>query len=235
MYLLKMSTMLSMFCDEDEMKKNKNLCHQDLLAKDMIIRFEDLPLGAFVMFISHQWTGSNHPDPNSRHMSTLCQILRDLRDGRYNTETDPFHVLCYKLKTVTSVHEWKSILSKNVYIWYDWFSQPQPLSSKSTEESAILNEDLKLALDSVGAYVERADMLVILTPSSVHQDKIDEETGRKTYTCYRTWRKRGFCVLEFFCANMSRRSTHPVLLVRSVLDRPMWISPLESMSLAVGR
>jgi len=83
-------------------------------------------------------------------------------------------------------------------------------------------------------YVERADTLVILTPSSVHADMINKVTGRKTYTCYRTWRQRGFCVLEFFCANLSRRSTHPVLLVRSELDSPMWISPLESLKLAVG-
>ena len=41
-------------------------------------------------------------------------------------------------------------------------------------------------------------------------------------------------MLEFFCANLSRRSTHPVLLVRSDLDAPIWISPQECLKLAVG-
>ena len=41
-------------------------------------------------------------------------------------------------------------------------------------------------------------------------------------------------MLEFFSACMSRRSTHPVLLVRSELDAPIWISPQESLKLAVG-
>ena len=63
---------------------------------------------------------------------------------------------------------------------------------------------------------------------------VDSKTGRKTYTCYRTWRRRGFCVLEFFSACLSRRSTHPVLLVQSELEAPIWISPQESLKLAVG-
>ena len=42
------------------------------------------------------------------------------------------------------------------------------------------------------------------------------------------------CVLELFCAFLSRRQTHPVLLVRSAFDVPMWTSPLESIKLAVG-
>ena len=41
-------------------------------------------------------------------------------------------------------------------------------------------------------------------------------------------------MLEFFCAILSRRSTHPVLLVRSDLNPPIWISPHESLKLAVG-
>ena len=234
MYLLNVGTMLSLFGNDDVRKRNKYICHQDLLDRgEVLIRFEDLPFGAFVMFVSHQWTGFNHPDPNLRHMQVLSSVLRELRDGKHSTETDPFHQLVYNLKTITGPYEWKSLLS-NAYIWYDWFSQPQPLRGKSRHEIAMLEQDLNLALDSVGAYVEKSDTLVILTPSSVHVDILDEETGRNTYTCYRTWRRRGFCVLEFFCAHFSRRSTHPVLLVRSEVDAPIWISPLESLTLAVG-
>jgi hypothetical protein len=151
----------------------------------------------------------------------------------YKTETDPFHVLVYKNNTVTSRSEWKELLT-NAYIWYDWFSQPQPSRGNSKDEIERLSKNLTLALDSTSAYVERADTLMILAPSSVHADIIKPRTGKKAYTCYRTWRRRGFCVLEFFCANLSRRSTHPVLLVRSELDAPVWISPVESIKLAVG-
>jgi ankyrin repeat protein len=171
--------------------------------------------------------------PDSLENTHSKQVLQDLRDGVHKTETDPFHVLLYKKNTITTRSEWKELLT-NVYIWYDWFSQPQPSRGTSKDETATLNRDLILALDSVSAYVERADTLMILAPSSVHTDIVHKQTGKKTYTCYRTWRRRGFCVLEFFCANLSRRSTHPVLLVRSVTDAPIWISSQECLKLAVG-
>ena len=41
-------------------------------------------------------------------------------------------------------------------------------------------------------------------------------------------------MLELFCANLSRRSTHSVLLVRSDLDAPIWISSQECLKLALG-
>jgi len=40
--------------------------------------------------------------------------------------------------------------------------------------------------------------------------------------------------LEMFTAMCSRRKTHPILLIRSAVTAPMWLSPLESQKLAVG-
>jgi len=151
MHLLSLGSMLSLFGQEDEAKRNKYLCHQDLLKREELIRFEDLPLGAFVMFISHQWTGFNHPDPSGRQMQVLSKILRDLRDGHHTTETEPFHVLAYKMKNiVTDTCEWSALLS-NGYIWFDWFSQPQPSRGATQSEVDKLSYDLSLALDSVAA------------------------------------------------------------------------------------
>ena len=106
-------------------------------------------------------------------MQVLSKVLRDLRDGRYKTETDPYHVLLYKDNTITSPKEWSELLTY-AYIWYDWFSQPQPSRGTSEDEIATLNRDLTLALDSVSAYVERADTLVILAPS--HSRNIFSQT-----------------------------------------------------------
>ena len=233
MYLISLSSMLSLFGSQSDRQKNSHLCHQDLLEKEKLTRFEDLPLGSFVMFISHQWNGFDHPDPHGRQIQVLLRVLCDLRDGVYKTETDAIHVLLYKQNTVTTSSEWSELLT-NAYIWYDWFSQPQPSRGSSKDEITKLSQDLISALNSVAAYVERADTLVILTPSSVHADNVDKKTRRKMYTCYRTWRQRGFCVLELFASFLSRRSTHPVLLIRTDLNAPGWISPLESQNLAVG-
>ena len=139
-------------------------------------------MGSFVIFISHQWNGFSHPDPNGRKMEILSHVLRNLRDGCYDTETTSFHVIVYKQNTITRSFEWKNLLS-NAYIWYDWISQPQPSRGTGKEECARLNRDLVSALDSVASYVERSDTLVILAPSCVHADKIDQATRRKTYVC----------------------------------------------------
>ena len=74
MYLMSLSNMNKLFGTSLDRKKNFHLCHQDLLKKDMLTRFEDLPMGSFVIFVSHQWNGFNHPDPNGRQMQVLSKV-----------------------------------------------------------------------------------------------------------------------------------------------------------------
>ena len=71
------------------------------------------------------------------------------------------------------------------------------------------------AIRSIPAYVERSDFILILVPSLYHSD-------RKVPTCYRTWRRRGWCLLELYAAAMAR---DPQIL-RCCKERagtPMWI------------
>ena len=93
MYLMKLSTMIKMFGSPSDRKKNLQICHQDLLNTDVLTRFEDLPLGSFVMFVSHQWNGFQHPDPHGLQLEVLCNVLRDLRDGVYAVNTDPYVII----------------------------------------------------------------------------------------------------------------------------------------------
>lgn len=118
MYLMNLGTMLNLFGSSSDRKKNFHYCHQILLKEGKLTRFEDLPLGAFVMFISHQWNSFNHPDPDGYQIRVLCKLLRDLRDGVHGTvSTDPFHVLLYDEDTRTHKSEWQTLLS-NAYVWY---------------------------------------------------------------------------------------------------------------------
>jgi ankyrin repeat protein len=181
MYLLSVSKMLNLFGNEENRKKNMHLCHQDFLREGDLIRFEDLPMGTFIIFVSHQWNGFEHPDPNGVQLRVLCSTLRNLRDGVYDkVEMDPFHVLLYKENTTTNSYEWRTLM-ENAYVWYDFWCQPQPIQETDKRVAEKLQIDLKLALDSVAAYVERADTMMILAPSCIHADAIDERTGRKAY------------------------------------------------------
>ena len=85
---------MKLFASPSDRKKNSQLCHQDLLEKEgALTRFEDLPMGAFVMFVSHQWNGFQHPDPHGLQLEVLCNVLRDLRDGVYAVNTDPYVII----------------------------------------------------------------------------------------------------------------------------------------------
>ena len=235
MYLMNIGTILKLFGSASDRKMNSHLCHQDLLEQGKLTRFEDLPLGAFVLFVSHQWNGFQHPDPNGVQIDCMVKTFQRLRNGKIDrVDTDPFHNLMYKTNRVTRKKEWMQLLS-NAYIFYDFWSQPQPsIEPESSPRCAKLEQDLKLAISSMGAYVERSDCLVVLVPGATHVDKVHPDTWRQEFTCYRTYRRRAFCVMEMTAANLSRRKTHPMLLIRSSEGIPQWASSLESHKLAVG-
>jgi len=171
--------MLKMFGDDESRKRNISICHQDLLQNGEITRFEDLPMSSFVIFVSHQWSSSRHPDPHGRQIQVLCTVLRKLREGvfeRVDTgwfslslslslsqyesnesnymklhQADPFHTLVFKENVTTKHSEWKRLIS-NAFVWFDFWSQPQPTMTKEASELARVESDLNLAIESTGAY-----------------------------------------------------------------------------------
>ncbi len=228
MYLLSLASMMQLFGDEEERRKN-DFCHQDLLNRGDLIRFEDLPLGGFVIYVAHEWLGKNHPDPDSVQIRTLVHLLRKLRDGKIEqVEMNAIHTLVYGANRVTASSEWKRLLS-NAYVWMDWFSQPQPSRAKTATEIMNANLELSMAIESMGAYIERADCLIVLAPPAKRLNR-----KKKTYVGYRSFRQRAFCVLEMCAAFLSCRKTHPMLLIKSSKHRPQWISSMVVQKLAVG-
>jgi len=160
----------------------------------------------------------------------LSRVIERLKKGELDTEMDPMQTIMYKHKFTTKAKDWESLL-KHTYFWVDWFSMPQPGAEKVEEigekaMSALQTEGSK-AIRSIPAYVERSDFILILVPSLYHSD-------RKVPTCYRTWRRRGWCLLELYAAAMARDSSNPPLLVRSERGTPMWMSPTELVKLSVG-
>lgn len=83
------------------------------------------------------------------------------------------------------------------------------------------------AIRSIPAYVERSDFMIILAPGYFHTD-------RKIPTCYRSWRRRGWCLLELFASFMARDSSHPSLVIKSLKGVPTWTSPFQVHLLSIG-
>ena len=114
---------------------------------------------------------------------------------------------------------------------------PQPSAcpaSVSEETKKKMGTNLGKGVKSIPSYVEKSDFVVIVAPGCLHADRRDSETKLRTKTCYRTYRKRGWCCLEFFGSYLSRDKDHPVLLITSNNGIPEWISSLDTLTLAVG-
>ena len=204
--------------------------HQELKSRGFLTRWQDVPSDSEIIFVSHEWLSWAHPDPKGEQLRVLCRVLERLKKGKLDTEMDPMHTILYKHKFSTKSKDWNAML-KRTYLWVDWFSMPQPGVEKEDvigkERMAVLRAQGTNAIRSIPAYVERSDFIMILVPGCHHSD-------RKVPTCFRTWRKRGWCLLELYAAAMARDSSNPPLLVRSERGTPSWMSPLEVQKLSVG-
>ena len=114
---------------------------------------------------------------------------------------------------------------------------PQPSACKPDtpeKKKEKMGADLGNAVKSIPAYVEKSDFVTVVAPGCLHADRRDPRTNLRAKTCYRTYRNRGWCVLEVFASRLSRDQCFPVLLITSKEGTPEWFSPLETQHLAVG-
>jgi ankyrin repeat protein len=228
MWLISLETMLMLY---GEGSKGRIMeVHQELKQKGFLMNWRDIPSDADIVFVSHEWLSWSHPDPNGAQLTVLCRILERLRKGELDTEMVPMHTILYKQKFTTCGNDWKRML-KNTYLWIDWFSMPQPGVEKEKEigkeRMSKLRSEGSKAIQSIPAYVERSDFILVLVPGCHHSD-------RMVPTCFRTWRRRGWCLLELYASAMSRDSSNPPLLVRSERGTPVWLSSLDVMNLSIG-
>eukprot|EP00947_MAST-08B_sp_MAST-8B-sp1_P001188 g1188.t1 len=202
---------------------------QVLKEKELLVQYADLPPGAKTYFISHEWHGFAHPDNSRIKTKTLIRTLQRLEAGEIPlVETFWQDQLNYSGKTETKASEWKGLLAK-AYLWVDWCCMPQPgaepKSAEGTEptEAEIakmqkLREDGGKAIRSIPAYIEMSDMVIIVAPPGTHEDREED-------TCYRSWRSRGWCMMELFACLFSRQKDSPVMVVTSAEGTPYYINP----------
>merc|ERR1711871_1527200 len=228
MWLISLENLLMLYGKEGY--RRVMAVHQELKRQHLLTPWHSVGSDAEIVFVSHEWLSWAHPDPQGRQLRVLCRVIERLKRGELDTEMDPMHTILYKHKFTTKAKDWQVML-KRTYFWVDWFSMPQPGAEKiediGKEEMSVLQTEGSKAIRSIPAYVERSDFILILVPSLYHND-------RKVPTCYRTWRRRGWCLLELYAAAMARDSSNPPLLVRSKRGTPMWMSPLEILKLSIG-
>jgi len=155
MYLVPLDQLHRLYGGKDP-RHERIEAHQNLKQRGELVRWEDLPIDAHIIFLSHEWVGWNHPDPHGIQLKTFLRVMTRLRSGKISqVEMNIIHQLFYKTNTITSSKEWKEILS-TAYVWIDWASMPQPSAcpaSESKEKKKILEANLGKAVKSIPAYV----------------------------------------------------------------------------------
>ena len=141
--------------------------YETLKERGDLIDLRHIPNDAVMIYISHEWRGTDHPDPRGDQIYHLLLLLERLQRGDVSrTDMDVMHSLVYKHKHTTTAQDWQRILDpKKTFIFYDGFCVP---TEKREEGFRMIPE-----------FIERCDFMFILAPGCTHVDKIDPRTRRR--------------------------------------------------------
>ncbi|OLP81340.1 hypothetical protein AK812_SmicGene38133 [Symbiodinium microadriaticum] len=133
--------------------------HEELLNAGTLVQYEGGSQGS-VMFISHQWAGSDHPDPFFEQFKILQEALRKMMSNASGVSANILVEMMYAQDTkgVTA----KELTSQPLFLWYDYFSCPQI--------EAQMGKTREQAISSIAAYVEKCQYFVVLCPHVRHAE-----------------------------------------------------------------
>jgi len=140
----------------------------------------------------HQWTSHDHPDHTNVQFETLKRALKTLRSGQTITGMDVYSGIHGK----NTEGNFSGFLDDCI-VWCDFYSIPQASEvcpKDCAEEHAATSENMLKAINSLPAYVSRASLMLVLTPSIEHGNIPAE------YCDHSSWSRRGWCRLEAMIA-----------------------------------
>ena len=116
----------------------------------------------FLRFVSHQWLGSSHPDPEFLQLPVLQKALRKLIAGETMATSDLASQFLGDTRRF-SQQERKSLSTG--YIWMDWFSIPQ-----ATFDPFDLKDSAGVTLSTYSELEVGATASALRSPTGTTQD-----------------------------------------------------------------
>jgi len=196
--------------------------HQSLRADGLLFEFtprED----AVAVFVSHQWCGLSHPDPNFLQLPSLQSLFIRAAAGLLTIEQDCISTVLFRHKPLRPA-ELRDCAGW--YLWYDYFSVPQPGHDRADQKPCDKDFSFNKAISSLAAYVSRCKYFMVLAPAVVHED--GHLVG------YGSWKTRGWCRFERLARVMTSSIGATVLLVAGG-HKLVEVGGHEFMSDPVGR
>ena len=134
-----------------------------------------------MIFVSHQWLSSAHPDPHGRQTAVLRSTLAGVMSGSLYVEPDAVSIPSGKALSPTMRQQ-----IGDGYLFLDWYAIPQITAREEGVNEDVTRTDAALAVQSIPAYVELANVFIALVPALLHT-----ETGMRCN--YVSWQSRGWC------------------------------------------
>lgn len=200
------------------LKLPRLLPHHELLTRGVLKKWSPKSRNK-VIIVSHQWLKYSEPDPESEHFLTLQRVLAKLMKSEVAKVDDWWlHKAVFQTKaTSVGKNEWQ-----DADLWIDYSCMPQvgPQSDRKT----ILNA--AKAVESIPAYVENSDLMMVVTPVTRHKDSGE--------LCnYASWRGRGWCRMELMCSILARRKIRTMVCIGENA-KPFLLHPCEACRLVTG-
>eukprot|EP00435_Cladocopium_sp_Y103_P066699 s393_g29.t1 len=185
------------FLDLSEMRP-----HQELLTERIVQVYQ--PNLDPVTFVSHEWSGLQHPDPKKKQLLALQKALRGFREQSLKLIYDPVALVRRFQKNVAY---WELQEMAKGWLWIDFMCIPQGCACKTAEEREEQENQLRDAIRSLHTYVAHCSFFLILAPAQHH------ELGR--LMDYTSWKSRGWCQFEL-TVNVLMGGHAPVIMVQGL-------------------
>ncbi|CAE7647894.1 B'ETA [Symbiodinium sp. CCMP2456] len=158
--------------------------HEQLKTAKLLVEFDE-SLGN-AAFVSHEWVGHHHPDPEGKQLRVLQDALKHMLSNLQQIPLDAFTEFYFpSAQPLPASH----LRVAPLYIWYDYFSCPQlefPILGTGPESP---RPNLAKAVDSIPAYIARCKFFFALCPV------VETSPLGKVFTTF-SWNDRAWCRTE---------------------------------------
>ena len=162
--------------------------HEDLRAQGILVEY--VTGSGPVIFMSHTWYSTAHPDPHSRKLRLLQNLLKQAALKKLSVPAYWQESLHFGLKFVPAGQMQAHV--KDGYVWIDFQSVPQQDGESQMK-----------AIASIPSYVANSRIFVCIAPAAYHENGTPRD--------YRAWMGRGWCRTE--CAANALSPTPKQMIV----------------------
>jgi len=241
------------------LKLPRLLPHQTLKNQGLLQEWAQDMRGR-VIFVSHEWLGFGHPDPAGEQFAALKRILQRLMDGSIpKVESHWVEQVGMKHTETVTAAAWKAALP-HMFVWFDYWSVPQPGAPQLDEEEDEEEdqEEGELAMTKTLSS-DSADHRFAESSSEEHAHLVGDlqkavasipeyvecsdlllvlvpvckHHDRDVVCNYSTWRSRGWCRVELQAALLKHGNIH-VMVCNGAETTPFFIYPSDAWQLVAG-